>query len=121
MKTVIYPNRKKYTNMGNGQHMVYLNEEIVENYVPENSPEGFEPITGYSYTGTEQDGGTLINAKEATYDELVSGLIRNKYSANAVEAIILNKDDGTTEHATEYADLQAYRLACKTQANLLLS
>lgn len=58
--------------------MCYLNEQR-EEYSPEPDARSGEvtepvsaPILGYAYTGSMADGGTLIEAREATYDEFVS-------------------------------------------------
>ena len=46
--------------------------------------ENEQPVNGYSYTGDEEDGSTLIDAKGVTADNMrgkfISGLIRKRYS-----------------------------------------
>lgn len=82
------------------------------------------PVNGYSYTGDEEDGSTLIDAKGVTADNMrgkfISGLIRKRYSQDEVEAIILNGSQ-SEEHAQEMAALQAYREECKQKVDNLLN
>jgi hypothetical protein len=90
-----------------GQCLVYLNEEVIDEYVPEDAPEGFKPVTAYAYTGTEPDGGTLINATDDSRDALVNGIIRSRYSQSEEDAIkthqIIRLSDPDHENAAEYA------------------
>jgi len=119
----VYLQRMKYQKYDDGRHILYLNEEKIEDYVPEFVQEGEEvkPCTAYSYEGPELDGGTLINADKANYDDFVAGLVRLKYSQNQVEAILLNYGDGSEEHLAEYNELQLYRKECKQIAAELLA
>ena len=80
-----------------------------------------EPCTAYSYEGSEKDGGTIIEATSALYDDFVAGLVRLKYSQNQVEAVILNQGDGNDAHLAEYNALQMYRKECKSVAAELLA
>ena len=61
--------------------IVYLNEVVIENFVPEDVAEGIEikPYTAYQYTGTERDGGTLIQSSDiGDRGKLVNGIIRTR-------------------------------------------
>ena len=124
MKTAIYPARKTFNHYDNERYLLYLNEEIIENYVPENDPES-EPSTAYSYTGSEEDGGTLIVASDATYEKFVSGLIRTRYTADQVESILLNvqsnNPDRIQEFQLELETLNAFREECKQIVTDLLN
>lgn len=86
--------------------------------------ENEQPVNGYSYTGDEEDGSTLIDAKGVAADNMrgkfISGLIRKRYSQDEVEAIILNGSQ-SEEHAQEMAALQAYREECKQKVDNLLN
>ena len=88
--------------------LVYLNEEVIENHVPEDAPEDFMPVTAYAYTGTEADGGTLIDAADDSRDSLVNGIIRSRYSQSAEDAIkthqieLLKNPQSFMEKASEY-------------------
>lgn len=123
MNTVIYLQQKKYAKFDDGTFVVYLNEEVKEDFIPEvrEGEEPAEPCTAYSYTGTLKDGGTLIEAKAATYDDFVSGLVRLKFNQAKVEAILLNNGDENDEHLAEYNALQLYRRECKEIASKLLA
>lgn len=83
----IYLNMMKFSRYNEKHVMAYLNEEQVANYVPEDAPEEFTPVTAYAYTGTEGDGGTLIVAADDSRDSLVNGIIRTRYSQTEEDAI----------------------------------
>ena len=117
-----YLQRMKYQKYDEGRYILYLNEEKMEDYVPETAQdEEVQPCVAYSYEGSELDGGTIIKAENANYDDFVSGLIRLKYSQNQVEAILLNYGDGSEEHLAEYNELQLYRKECKQIASEVLA
>ena len=118
-----YSDRKKYEKYDDKHFIVYLNEEVIPDYVPEvmEGREVPEPCMAYSYEGSEKDGGTIIEATSALYDDFVAGLVRLKYSQNRVEAVILNQDDGNDAHLAEYNALQMYRKECKAVAAELLA
>lgn len=61
----IYTERKTFVRYDDNHYLLYLNEEVLENHVPEGhggEPEP-EPCTAYAYTGTCEDGGTLIEPR----------------------------------------------------------
>lgn len=131
----IYAEKKTFSKFDNEHYLCYLNEQR-EEYSPESdacSGEVTEPVSapvlGYAYTGSMADGGTLIEAREATYDEFVSGLIRTRYSASRVEAIQSNRmiafvnpeHERASEFISEWDDFQSYREQCKEQANALIN
>lgn len=131
MYKAIYAEKKTFSKFDNEHYLCYLNGETVEGYVPE-TMEGEdtpEPVTGYAYTGDMADGGTLIEAREATYDEFVSGLIRVRYPASRVEAIQSNrmiafvnpKHERAAEFISEWDAFQSYREQCKEQAKALVN
>lgn len=120
-----YPTQKTFVKFDDEHFLLYLNEEIVEDYLPENAEDGAVPFTAYAYSGTEPDGSTKIKATEATYPQFVSGLIRTEYSADAVEAILLNAQSRfdapkEAEHKLEFADLEEFRQECKDAIASLL-
>ena len=123
---VIYLEQKTFEKYDGNHFLLYLEEEVVENYVPESDSESGStaPCTAYAYTGDQADGSTIIEAAEATYDAFVSGLIRRKYSADKVEAITLNKLGSNTERQAEFdaefAALETYRNECKAKARKVL-
>lgn len=136
MNTQIYPEKKTFSKFDEKRFIVYLNEKRA-NYLPsvttsdtEESPEeNIEPVLGYSYTGTMKDGGTLINANEASYSAFVAGLIRLLYSEDAESAIKSNMmiavvepgNPRVEEFREEWNSFQAYREQCKITARNLLS
>ena len=122
----IYTERKTFVKYDDNHYLLYLNEEVLENHVSEGhggEPEP-EPRVAYAYTGTCEDGGTLIEATSASYDSLVSGLIRREYSADRVEAITLNKlsweNERKAKFEAEFACLERYRNDCKARVRALL-
>ena len=124
MNTVIYPAKRSYIRYDDNHFLLYLNEEVIEDYLPEDAEEGVEPATVYSYTGSSTDGGTLISAKIDTYEAFVSGLVRTRYSSDQVDAILLNVQSNNPERAVEFQqeldDLNAFREECKQIAASLI-
>jgi hypothetical protein len=117
MYTAYYPERKTFLRYDSARVMVYLNEEVIEDYLPENAPEGQEPYTAYAYTGTEKDGGTLIEATEIDRDAMVNGIIRSAYTQSAEDAIKTHQiirlsqpdSDKAEDYAKEWQDFNAFR------------
>lgn len=128
--TAIYPEKRTFEKYNKFQFALYLNEQVAE-YTPmvfvESEAEPTVPISGFSYTGSQEDGSTLIKAEQATYADFVSGLIRAKYSSDAVEAINSNiivalqspKNVRASEFIAEHEEYQAYRTECKTIVSAL--
>ena len=108
MNRRIYPNRMTFGVYDDNHVIAYLNEEVLEKYVPEDAPEGTEPSTHYAYTGTESDGGTLleVSAKNCTRDELINAVIRSEFSQTAEDAIkthhLMLLDNPEIEKKEEY-------------------
>lgn len=129
----IYPTRKSFVKFDDDHFLLYLAEQVIEDYQPEpNTPgsptpaaDDTEPvasgITAYSYEGTEPDGSTKIAAQEATYGAFSAGLVRLKYSQDEVEAILANKGDGNEEHQAEFDDYQSWRTQAKEIATDVLA
>ncbi|MFK2681142.1 hypothetical protein ACIXT9_02460 [Bacteroides fragilis] len=126
METKIYTEKRKYTKFDDNHYLLYLNETVIPNYVQEvrEGEKELEPCTAYQYEGTEPDGGTMIEAKNDTYNDFVSGLIRKKYSADEVEAITLNKlssnQERKEEFDAEFSLLEEYRNLCKEQVKKII-
>lgn len=89
MNRAIYLNKRTFEKYDNTRYIVYLNEEVLENHIPE-VPEG-QPtpaaVTAYAYTGPVKDGGTLIEAASADRDSLINGIIRSRFSQSEEDAI----------------------------------
>lgn len=56
-----------------------------------------------------------------TYASIVSAVVRDKYSADAVEAILLNHGDGNEEHNEEFDALQEWRKYAKEVAHKVIN
>lgn len=131
MNSAVYYDKKSFEKFSEEYFKLFLNEEVIPDYIPENvmGDENPVPRMAYSYSGSEIDGGTLIQAKESNYDNFVSGLIRLKYSADAESAIQANmivalsepKNSRATEFKTEWEVYQDYREECKSKAKLFFS
>ena len=119
MNTASYTERKNYVKYDDEHYLLYLNEESAEI----TSEESDETVEGYAYSGTEVDGGTMIEASDVTDDnrrsKFIAGLIGVEYDIDAQIAILANGED-TDEHATELEEFAAYRASCKTAVDELL-
>lgn len=108
MNRAIYFRPMTFSRYNDTQFLVYLNEEIIEKYVPEDAPEDFVPVTAYAYTGAEADGGTLISAVDDSRDSLINGILRTRYSQTEEDAIkthqIIRLSDPACKKADEYAN-----------------
>jgi len=122
-----YPEKRAFEKYDKYRYALYLNEQAVD-YTPLSSMESNEKlVSGFSYTGTQPDGTTLIEASKATYANFVSGLIRSRYSSDAVEAINSNmilalqlpQSDRAVEFMLEHGAYQSCREACKAKVRLL--
>ena len=118
MHTQFYTEKKTYVKYDSNHYILYLNEVIADR------DEDGVIVHGFEYSGNFEDGGTMIKAKEATYDSFVSGLIRTRYSADQVEAIILNYQSNNPERMDEFENelnqLNAFRDECKQKVSVLL-
>ena len=88
---------------------MYVNERIIENYLPEDAPEEMQPYTAYEYTGTERDGGCVVPAIDTTdVGQIANAIIRTRYAESDETAIhrhhMLLMADPTIEKAEEYIE-----------------
>ncbi len=123
MNKAIYTERRSFEKYDDKRYMVYLNEEVLPDYVPEvmDGQAASEPTTGYAYSGTEADGGTLIDATASDRDSLINGIIRSRYTQSEEDAIKTHQiellKDATIEKASEYeaewTEFNAVREAAK--------
>jgi len=124
MSRVVYLERKSFVQYDDQHVMVYLNEELVPDYVPEvmEGQQAPEPATGYSYEGTMPDGGTLIEASSVDRDSMINGIIRSRYSQSEEDAIkthqiLLLKDpliDKAIDYESEWAAFDGFREFAKS-------
>ena len=113
----IYLERMSFSRYDDRHVIAYLNEEEVADYVPEDAPEDFAPVMAYAYTGTESDGGTLIEAADDSRDSLVNGIIRTRYSQTEEDAIKthqiirLSEPDNakSSDYETEWSEFNGFR------------
>lgn len=118
--TASYTERKTFVKYDDSRVLLYLNEQPgeVEN------PETGESVPGYSYTGDQPDGATLIEAQGVTdenrRDKFVAGLIGIHYDIDAQIATLANGKD-TPEHAAELAQFATLRTLCKGEIDELLA
>ena len=64
MYKVSYIGRKNFVKFDDKHYLLYLNEEQAE---VKNEETG-DAVQGYAYTGSQPDGGTLVEAKDVTDD-----------------------------------------------------
>ena len=118
--TVNYRERKNFVKYDEKHVLLYLNEQPAEIADEESG----ETVQGYSYTGTMEDGGTLIEAEGVTDEnrrsKFISGLIGTEYDIDAQIAILANGDD-TNEHAEERSVFLSERQAVKQAIDELLA
>jgi hypothetical protein len=120
MKRSIYSERRTLQRYDSQHVIAYLNEEVLEDYTPQSSESAagetaVTPDTGtyYAYSGTEADGGTIIEAlltgrpTAADRDTLINGVIRTRYSQSEEDAIKTHQLLLVTGSATERKQ-QAY-------------
>jgi hypothetical protein len=134
MYTQIYKERRAYLKYDDARYLLYLNEQAAD-YTPptgghlgEGEAAAPVPVPGYSYTGDQPDGGTMVAATEATYGDFVAGLIRRQYSADDEQALQTNllvalenpAHEKAAQYTNEFNDYNAYRTTCKAQAKAVL-
>lgn len=96
----------------NEQDTIVINFDETEVTVRDHQKE--KDVKAYTYETIR------INRSEFNYSGLVSAIIRSRYSADNVEAIVLNGTD-TEEHSAEYEALQAWRNHAKEVAKAVLA
>lgn len=122
MNTKVYQERRTYLRYDEAHIIGYLNEEVLEDYVPEDnahgeSEESPEPWpTAYAYTGTEADGGTVMPCtKQNDYGELANAIIRSRYTESqelAIQRHAINGDyEETPQEYDAYNDWCEYAVA----------
>lgn len=62
-------------------------------------------------------------SEERLYEQLVTNLIRERYSQNAIEAIINNylSDMNNEKYKKEFDDMQLFRKECKNNIKALIN
>lgn len=120
MNTAVHETRKNFVKFDNERYLLYLNEKEAKYSDPESGKE----VEGFSYTGSETDGGTLVEAKavndENRRSKFISGLISTRYPIDTQIAVLANGKD-TEEHAAELEEFEAFRAECKAAIDELLA
>lgn len=89
---------------------------------------GMKRVFNFDIEEVEQEDGSIQyryhtaegNIFNWDYSHLVSAIIRTKYSADDIEAIILNRGDGDQEHEEQYEALQQWRRHAKELAKSVI-
>lgn len=116
MMSATYAEKKTFFPFGVNQIVGFLNENVINDWMQPNAPEGAEPITGYQYTGTRTDGGTLLPCEDSQdYGCLTNAIIRSKYSQSEEMAIHRHYANSFEDYQEEWNE---YNQFCE-QAKLL--
>ena len=120
MYKVSYIGRKNFVKFDDEHYLLYLNEEQAE---VKNEETG-DIMQGYAYTGSQPDGGTLVEAKDVNDDnrraKFVAGLIGTEYDIDSQIAILANGND-PDQHAQELNDFEDNRRVVKETIDELLA
>ena len=119
MTTQFNPHRQSYIKYDNTHYLLFLQEQEAE----QTNEEG-EKIKGYTYTGTRQDGSTLIEATGVTPENIrgkfIAGLLGLEYSIDDQIALLANGED-SEQHSEELAAFLRARNEAKKSVDELLS
>lgn len=111
MNRKVYRERRTFMIYDDTHIIGYLNEEVIDNYVPEDvmrsddsedKPEPWEKA--YAYTGTEKDGGCIMPCDDPKkVGKLANAIIRSRYREDeelAIQRHAINGDysDGSKEY-----------------------
>lgn len=122
MITVTYAEKKTFFPYGSAQIIGFLGETIVENWHQDNAPEDAPAITGYSYTGTRKDGGTLLPCENpADYGCVTNAIIRSRYSESDELAIHRHYVNSFEEYQQEWEEYNGFCEAAKLLAKKWLN
>lgn len=117
--SVVYPRSMRPSRYDEAHFLCYLNEASAV-YVAE---EGADPAPGFAYTGTMEDGGTLVECDEWNRDKLINAVLRTQYMQTEEDAIKTHQlqllqaklgiaelsDEKMAEYETEWAQFEAAR------------
>ena len=128
MKRAIYVDGpRSFEKYDDTHYMVYLNEEVIQDYTPEtrDGQPTPAPTTAYAYSGEDNNGGTLIEVVSCDRDSLINGIIRTRYSQSAEDAIkthqieLLKAENHpkAEEYEKEWAEFSAVREMAKSSVD----
>ena len=119
MTTQFNPQRQTYVKYDDSHYLLFLHEQEAEQ-----EDEFAGKISGYTYTGSRQDGSTLIEATGVTPDNIrgkfIAGLIGLEYSLDDQIALLANGED-SEEHSKELTDFMKIRKEAKKNVDELLA
>lgn len=116
-----YAEPKTFFPFGENQIIGFLGETVVENWKQPGAPEEAPAITGYQYTGTREDGGTLMPCDNPTdYGSVVNAIIRSKYTESEELAIHRHYVNSYEEHQEEWNEYNQFCEDAKVLAKLWL-
>lgn len=119
----IYTERRTFGKY-DAEHIIgYLGEKVIPDYVPEaHGMESPEPTTGYQYTGTERDGGTIMPCSDPkSYPEVANAIIRSKYSESDEMAIHRHFNNDPVAYKDEWDGYNDFCEAAKVLAKRWLN
>ena len=117
MNTVTYAEPKTFFPFGDAQIIGFLGETIVENWKQTGAPDDAPAITGYSYTGPRQDGGTLLPCEDPQdYGCLANAIIRSRFSLSEEMAIHRHYQNSFEQYQDEWEDYDQFCEYAKTLA-----
>lgn len=116
-----YAEPKSFFPFDENHIVAYLNEEIIENWDQPNRPEGAPLLTGYKYTGTRTDGGTLLQCTDTQdYGCMTNAIIRSRYTESEEMAIHRHYVNSFEEHQEEWEEYNQFCEDAKILAKLWL-
>ncbi len=123
--TVTYTERHTYKKYDEGRIIGYLNEVVLLDYVPvqQEGSDDEEPVptVGYRYTGTEQDGGTIMPCQDPSdYGQLTNAIIRASLTESEELAIQRHFSNDPVEYAEEWHNYNEVCENAKAQAKMWL-
>lgn len=121
MNTCIYHSRRTFMKYDQKQIIGYLNEKITENYEEKLEDGTTATFTAYQYSGTETDGGTLMQCVGEDRDDIVNAIIRTQYSETQELAILRHHGNDSTTFSQEWEDYNSVCENAKTVATTWLS
>lgn len=119
--TATYAEQKTFFPFGENKIIGFLGETVVDNWKQPGAPENAPAITGYQYTGTEKDGGTIMPCNDPTsYPEVANAIIRSKYTESDEMAIHRHFNNDPVAYKEEWNEYNQFCEDAKVLAKLWL-
>lgn len=105
MSKVIFPEPRTCEKYDDNTVLGYINEEVINDYVPDTPDQEHkpDPITAYQYDEI------FIDSPDLSRDNLVNGIIRQTYSATQEFAMIHHHLNDPDTYADEWKQYNAVR------------